>query len=298
MALISVIMGVYNCKDLFKLEKCVQSILNQTWKDWEFIICDDGSTDDTRLMLEELKERDSRIRILHYDTNQGLGYALNYCIRESRGKYIARQDDDDVSAPDRLEKQIHFLEEHPEYAFVGSVAKIYDDRGDWGEYLLPEQPTKHDFLWNNPFLHPSLMFRSEVLENTMYDPSRKFLRCEDYELFMRLYAMGYRGYNMQENLYRYFIHLDPNKKYRKMRFRIIEARVRFRGFRMLGMGLIGIPYVFKPILIGLIPQNVFLRIQFKRYRNNLKQTVGQKDAAQINCSASCSANNVEKRIME
>ena len=209
MPAVSVIMGVYNCKNEILLEKSIHSIIQQSYTDWEFLICDDGSTDGKTLnLLKTYEAEDPRIRILSYEKNQGLSYALNTCTGEATGKYIVRQDDDDVSKPERFQKLVSFAE---------AVAK-------------------------------------------------ETRRCEDYDLFMRMYAAGYKGYNLQEKLYEYRV-LRGDKKYRPMKDRIDEAIVRYKGFKQMGILICGIPYVVKPILIGLIPQRIFRRIkqiQFNR----------------------------------
>lgn len=148
---ISVIMGVYNCKNNELLKKSIDSILSQTFKDFEFIICNDGSTDDTLVRLKQIETMDSRIRIISYDKNQGLNHALNTCLEVAKGEYIARQDDDDLSKPERLRIQMGFLNEHPEYAMVGTCADIFDDDGVWGEYLVPERPLNDDFFMEQSF---------------------------------------------------------------------------------------------------------------------------------------------------
>lgn len=163
MPTVSIIMGVYNCKDYSMLRKSVESVLQQTYEDYEFIICDDGSTNDTLKELEKIAQSDSRIKIISYDKNCGLNHALNCCLAESQGKYIARQDDDDISKPERLEKQVRFLDENPEYTIVGTCADVFDDKGIWGEYIVPEKPQKDDFLWNSPFMHPTTMMRKAEL---------------------------------------------------------------------------------------------------------------------------------------
>lgn len=159
MPTVSVIMGVYNCQNVGLLEKSVDSIINQTFQDWEFLICNDGSTDDTFIELKKIESRDSRIRILTYEKNRGLSHALNVCLQAAKGEYIARQDDDDVSKPERLEKQVDFLNEHSEYAIVGTCADVFDDDGIWGKYEVVESPSKKDFFWNSPFMHPTMMMR-------------------------------------------------------------------------------------------------------------------------------------------
>ena len=264
---ISVIMGVHNCKDKTLLRKSVDSIIHQTFEDWEFLICNDGSTDDTLETLHTIAQLDSRIRVLSYPDNQGLAYALNTCVTEAKGMYFARQDDDDVSLPQRLEKQYAIMEEHPEYAFAGTIADVIDADGTiWGEYLLEEEPVKKSFLWNNPFIHPTVMIRPEALKKAGgYRVAKETRRCEDYDLFMRMYAMGYRGYNLQEKLYQYRIINNPNQKYRPMKYRLDEAKVRWIGYQKMGMLLIGLPYIFKPILIGLIPKRIFAKIRKRQY---------------------------------
>lgn len=196
---VSVIMGVYNSKNFDLLRKSVESILHQTYKDYEFIICSDGSTDEVTDELNKLAQLDSRIKIIAYKKNRGLNHALNKCLSLSRGKYIARQDDDDISQIERLEKQVRFLNENLEYSIVGTCANVFDDNGIWGEYRVPEQPGKEDFLWNSPFMHPTIMIRKDdLLSVEGYREVKETRRCEDYDLFMNLYSMGYKGYNIQE----------------------------------------------------------------------------------------------------
>ena len=151
-------MGVYNCKNIDNLYRSVMSIVQQTFIDWEFIICNDGSTDNTLEILKDLEKLDKRIKIITYEKNNGLAYALS-------GLYIARMDDDDISAIDRLEKQIVFLDENKNIDFVGSIANVFNEKGIWGVLKMPEYPTKNDFLWNIPFIHPSMVFRRNVFEN-------------------------------------------------------------------------------------------------------------------------------------
>lgn len=193
---VSIIMGVYNCKNYNLLRKSVESILQQTYKDYEFIICNDGSTNNTLEELKKIAQSDSRIKIISYEKNRGLNHALNECLAVSQGKYIARQDDDDVSKPERLKKQVQFLDENREYAIVGTCADVFDNNGIWGEYTVPEKPQKGDFLWNSPFMHPTTMMRKAELLWGGYREAKETRRCEDYDLFMNLYAKGYRGYNI------------------------------------------------------------------------------------------------------
>ena len=263
---VSVIMGVYNCKNVDALYRSVKSIINQTFKDWEFIICDDGSRDNTLKVLQNISNLDTRIKIIGYKGNKGLANALNYCLTFSKGEYIARMDDDDISHQDRFEKQIQFLEKHKDYDFVGSIANVFNENGIWGILKMPEYPQKEDFLWNMPFIHPSMMFNKEVLlEINGYNTDEINKRCEDYTLVMDLYSKGFNGYNFQEALINYYLE-NGSKKYRPMKDRIAEAKVRYIGYKKNKILLKGLPYILKPILIGLIPQCIFKQIKKWQYK--------------------------------
>lgn len=267
MPTVSIIMGVFNCKRPDLLSKSIWSIINQSYTDWEFIICNDGSTDGKTLeFLKGYEKLDRRIKVLSYEKNQGLAFALNTCLKEARGKYVARQDDDDESKPERLERLVEFAEIHPEYTIIGSIAHVTDDRGVWGEYPLEEKPSKKSFYWNSPFAHPTVLMRKDALDAIGgYRVSKETNRHEDYDLFMRMYANGYIGYNIQEKLYKYRI-VNGDKKYRPMKDRINEAVIRYKGFEQLGILSLGIPYVIKPIFVGLIPQKLFRIIKKQQYK--------------------------------
>ena len=271
MVAISVIMPVYNPKNYKQFLNSVNSVLNQSYQDFEFIICDDGSNNGkTKIYLQRIKEIDSRIKIIGYKHNRGPAYARNQCIKLAKGKYIAFQDDDDISKKDRLKEEIFFLHNNPQYSFVGSRASVFDKNGVWGEYPVPEKPNKKDFLWNCPFANPTIMFRADVLKNIggfRVAEETKKARAEDYDLFFRLYANGYRGYNIQRNLiyYRVEIENEKNKKYRSFSSRISESKVRYKGYKKLHILVRGIPFVIKPVIIGMIPAKIFYYIRKKKY---------------------------------
>ena len=195
----------------------------------------------------------------------GLAIALNQCLKKSRGEYIARMDADDLSKPERFEKQIVFLTEHPEYALVGCGADLIDDGGTWGERMPAEKPQKNDFLWSSPFMHPTIVIRKKVLEELGgYTTEDYAERTEDYELFMRLYAAGYRGYNLQESLFQYREDRNAYRK-RKYKYRVNEAKVRYRGYRELGILPGHIHNVIKPLIVGMIPVQWMQKIRRKQF---------------------------------
>ena len=262
---ISVIMGVYCPKSYAHFCNAVESILQQTCQDWEFLIYDDGNPPKVGAKIRSIACRDSRIRYLHGTVNHGLGYALNCCILQAAGQYIARMDDDDYAKPERLEKQAAFLDKNPMYQWVGSNAELIDENGIWGVEKMVKIPTRYDHLPHSPYMHPTVMFRREVLlRHGGYDASRKTWLCEDYELFLRLACKGEQGYNMQEPLLQYREDATSYRK-RTLARRIRELRLRRRGFDALGiLNWTTIFYVWKPMFVWLIPPVIYQRIRRKQ----------------------------------
>lgn len=254
---ISVIMGVYNPKDKVGLELAVDSILQQTCSSYEFIIYDDASCEQDAELLRNLAAKDNRIRLLRGEENQGLAHALNECLKVAKGKYIARMDADDRSSPERLQVQMDFLESHKEWAFVGLSAQLFDELGVWGYRQMVKNPDARDFLKYSPYVHPTVMFRKSVLmEIGGYLESEDTRRCEDYELFMRLYCEGQYGCNIEGNLFFYREDRDWYDK-RKLHQRIAETKIRYRGFRKMGIvSLKNMIYVVKPVVMMLIPKMI------------------------------------------
>jgi glycosyltransferase involved in cell wall biosynthesis len=265
---VSIIMGVYNVKNREMAKIAIDSILNQTFEDFEFIICDDGSTNDTRVILNELTKGDRRVRIIENESNKGLAFSLNHCLENATGEYIARMDIDDISALDRLKKQIYFLEHNSEYALVGSNAGLFTDDVTWGIRKFKEKPNKRDFLFGSQILHASMLIRREVLkELSGYRVSWETTRAEDYDLFMRLYAKGYITYSIQEVLYKI---REDNDAYarRKYKYRLQEAVVRYKGFKVLHLMPIGYIYILKPLIVGLIPQKILKKMRKENLNSN------------------------------
>lgn len=272
---ISVIMGIYNPTDKSRLIHAVMSIVEQTFEAWEMILCDDGSDEEYVQIIQEAAELDSRIFLIRNDRNRGLGYSLNQCLSLAKGTYIARMDGDDLSVPERFEKEYEFLESHREYQWVGSNSELFDENGVWGIDRMPEVPQTKDFLPYSPYIHPSVMFRKDILRKAGgYPVSKVTRRCEDYELFMRLHAAGKQGYNIQENLLQYCEDQNTYKK-RTFQSRVDEMQIRMRGFRQLGLsGLDVVPYVLRPLAAG-AASPVFVR----RIRQNMRKDyrVGEKE---------------------
>ena len=254
---ISIIMSIYNQRNNEYLDQAVMSILNQTFSDFEFIIYDDGSEPVICRQLEKYEKLDDRIIIIRGRENCGLAYSLNTCIDVAKGKYIARMDDDDISAPDRIAVQYEYLETHPEISHVGCNAKLIDSNGVWGHRSMPEYPVKESFLRYSPFIHPAVMIRRSVFDvQEAYLFSKETWRCEDYELFMRLMKLGYRGMNIQQELFYYREDYNSYKK-RKFKYRLNEVKLRYRNFRELGiLHSLGWLYVFRPLAAAAVPSGL------------------------------------------
>lgn len=263
--LISVIMGIHNSsKDKFL--KAINSIKNQSYKNWEFIICDDGSTDDTLNFVKKTTINDKRIKVISNNQNCGLAFALNICLKKAKGEYIARMDDDDISLPSRFQVEAEFLAEHPKYAFVSSNYFINQNQKDGKIIKKKEIPQKEDFLWTSPFLHPATMFRkSALLKVGGYRVIKETWRAEDYDLFMRMYAWGMHGYNIQIPLYVYHIGQSDLKKKSKYIYRIYESKIRFKNFQNMKLPLgKSILFSIKPLIVGLLPKKMIYLIRTKK----------------------------------
>lgn len=198
---ISVIMGIYNCEKT--LSDAIESILKQTYTDWELIMCDDYSTDSTYAVAEKYqKEYPDKIVLIKNESNKKLAFTLNHCLQYAKGEYIARMDGDDISVPERFEKQIAFLEKNPEYQLVSTLMQRFNDEGLADVAPKPEIPDKFSMRVGPPFNHATILTYKYVYDSLGgYVDEDRTIRCEDYDLWFRFFAKGYKGYNIQEPLY-------------------------------------------------------------------------------------------------
>jgi len=186
---VSVLLPVYNGASY--LDAAIESILSQTFRDFEFLIIDDGSTDESSSILK--RYTDPRIRSVH-QANRGLAGTLNIGIEMAKGTWIARQDQDDVSHPERLARQLSYFHANPSCVLLGTAAEILE--GDRRSGRFHRHPTdanrlRYELLFNNPFVHSSVMFpRAVVREIGGYSTDRARQPPEDYELWSRLSRQG------------------------------------------------------------------------------------------------------------
>lgn len=202
--MISVLMPVYNAEKF--LREAIDSILGQTYTDFELIIINDGSFDQSRNIIYSYN--DKRIKIIENEKNSGLIFSLNRAIDNASGKYIARMDADDISMPDRFEKQITFLESHSDIALLGSSAIIIDESGKEKKVANVIEASHLIFtqlFFESPFFHPSVMGRTSVFREFRYNDN--YYLAEDYYLWSQI-AMKYKLSNLNEPLIKYRHHTE------------------------------------------------------------------------------------------
>lgn len=184
--IVSVIMPVYNSEKY--LSEAIESILAQTLTDFEFLIFDDGSTDNSKLIIDSYAKKDKRIYTYCSSQNQGYTLHLNIGLEKARGPYIARMDSDDISMPNRLEDQVNFLNENPSVVVVGSSSIIIDESSSQIGLDIRQSDSSYLFwqsFFTNPVSHPTVMFRKEVVLNIgSYDINKE--PSEDYDLWTRI----------------------------------------------------------------------------------------------------------------
>ena len=199
--LVSVVMPTYNSERF--LGDAIESIINQTFRDFEFIIVADKSSDRSDLILDDYAKKDNRIKVF-MEKKKGLIASLNKGCQLAKGKYIARMDADDISRPHRLEMQLQYLEEHPEIGVLGTGIRYIDEAGRLGKSVRnPRDPKLIKFYLHleNCFVHPSIMMRRETIEHLgFYNPEA--IHAEDYDLWARATSVTQVS-NLQDILLEY-----------------------------------------------------------------------------------------------
>ncbi|MEI6578085.1 MAG: glycosyltransferase family 2 protein [Eubacteriales bacterium] len=264
---ISVIMGINNCEAT--LAQSIESIIYQTYLNWELILCDDGSKDRTYEIAAEYVKKDNRIRLLKNDKNIKLGPTLNRCLEFADGEYTARMDGDDISEPERFEKQVDFLENNKEYAVVGCLMRIMDGNGIGRIRVISQEP---DITWlpkNNPCFHATIIMKTCVYKEIGgYSVSPKTERAEDFDLFWRLYEKGYSAFNLQEPLY---IMREPKNAYnrRKFKYSLNVSRLVFIGCRKMHLPAKHYIYILKPLISGILPRIIMYKYHYNHDKSSI-----------------------------
>ncbi len=230
--MVSVLMSV--CNGERYVQEAVESILQQTFVDFEFIIINDASTDDTKEILCSFTDR--RITLLENTTNIGLTRSLNKAIQLAKGKYIARQDADDISLPDRLEQEVRILDEKPRVIIVGTFTDVIDEKGvNIGEWKYPTSDSgiRWQMLFDNSFVHTSVMFRADVVTRNNLQYNEHIFWAQDYELWSRLLDYG-KGLNIGKILVKHRVHSNQVSKTATEKQNSIADRISLSFLKGLG----------------------------------------------------------------
>jgi len=205
--LVSIVMPVYNTQKY--VGEAIESILNQTYKNFEFIIINDGSTDKSWEIIQKYAKKDKRVKALRSKKNLGIAKARNKGLKISRGKYYAPMDSDDISKPERIEKEVRFLETNPEYALVGSDIGVIDKSSKIiGKRVYPKSYSQiiKSITAFNPFAQSSLMIKKEAMLLYCEDYSG----CEDYHVWLKILSKN-KGANIPKILTMYRISNEQTK---------------------------------------------------------------------------------------
>lgn len=227
--LVSVVIPTYFSEKY--IEKCIDSILNQTYQNFEIVICDDASEDGTREILKKY-ESDPRITVLYNEKNLHQGATRNRCFEKCSGEYIMLQDADDVSEPNRMERLLKAFEEYPEEDFIGSYGYLFDADGKYADYGWgPEKVERKHLLGKNPFIPASMMLKTKAVKAVNgYHIAPYTERGEDYDFIFRLYGAGFHGRQIKDRLYGYLVDRNTYSR-RTLKSRVDESYIRYLGFK-------------------------------------------------------------------
>lgn len=259
---VSIIMGVYNCSKTIK--PAIESILNQSYEHWEFVICDDCSTDDTyEILLSYERKYPNKFIVIRNKENKKLAYSLNHCLKYATGTYIARMDGDDISHPSRLEKQMRFLLNHPDIHLVGTSMQRFNDRGVHDILYSIKNPDKYTLRKYIPFNHATILTYKTVYDHLNgYTVSERTSRSQDYDLWFRFFKEEFTGRNIEEALY--FVREDLAAVRRR------TFKVRYNAYKttILGYKLLNYPfYWYFPATLKFMLKSITPYFLICYYRN-------------------------------
>lgn len=262
---VSVIMATYNCEDTVK--ESIDSILCQTYDNWEFIICDDGSSDNTFEILKEFEKKyPKKIKVIKNEKNSKLPYSLNHCLQYASGEYIARMDADDMSHEERLSEQVDFLDTHNEIDAVGTGMICFDGEKITGVRKPQKNPNSSIIGMGVPFFHATIMMRKKTYDELHgYSLKPYVLRCEDVDLWIRFFAQGHKGENIERGLYYVREDMEAVKR-RTVKNAMNTSKTLLKGFRENGYPIKQYVYIAKPIISILIPKKIKYLINKKRWK--------------------------------
>ena len=247
---ISVLLAVHNGEE--KIEKAIQSILSQTFRDFELVVIDDGSIDQTQKIISEIQKKDNRI-ILESIPHSGLTRALNQGLHLAKGEYIARMDADDIAHIDRLQKEVEFLNQNPAVGVLGTGYEVILENGGREKpnvpLLIKHEEIKKALPEFNPFFHGSTIIRKKLLDQVGgYDEN--FLLAQDYDLWFRLSKLT-RFSNLNEVLM--LRHEDVKTIQKEKRQNWFGVKARLKAIREGNSSILNFIYIARPFFVMIMP---------------------------------------------
>ncbi|WP_179293907.1 glycosyltransferase [Candidatus Methanoperedens nitratireducens] len=255
---VSIIMSVYDGIDIRFLYKAMDSIFNQTFKNIEVIIVlDDVKREDIKeCVYFSDKGFEKKLILLENSKEEGFVACLNKAIEKSTGDYIARMDSDDISLPNRIEKQVKFLEENKEIDTLGTFAYEIDEADQIifeNSMPISYEEIKRNFLIRNPFIHPTLMFRRAFFEKVgPYNPVYRYM--EDYELWCRMLYKGVYAENLPEFLYMFRVDKNFYKRRSGFKKAILNAKIKYSFIKNMHLPPHAFLYLIIPFIVKTAPE--------------------------------------------
>ncbi|MDJ0900169.1 MAG: glycosyltransferase [Xenococcus sp. MO_188.B8] len=250
---LTVLMSIYNGETY--LATAIESILSQTFTNFDFLIVDDASTDKSSIILKKFARQDSRIKIITNKQNQGLAYSLARGVEAATTPWIARMDADDIAIRDRLAKQMKYLEENPDIDILGSYALNINDSGEiLGERKVPsDHKNICRLIWTNPLIHPTVIFRrSAILKIGSYYCKTRQRIPEDYQLWFRACAAGLQFTNLPEPLI-YYRFSERNFVRNNLEFLLAHVLIGWQGCWLVKASPLAYLGITKPLVLGILP---------------------------------------------
>lgn len=269
MTRISVLMGIYNCAAT--LPEALDSLYAQTYKDFQIIMCEDGSSDNTYEVAKDYASKYDNIILIQNECNKGLNYTLNRCLALADTELIARMDGDDISMPDRFEVEVKFLDEHPDFGVVSTPCTYFDENGIFRINRGRGEVKSEHFIRRTPISHAPCMARTEVFKKVGgYTVDDKLLRVEDYHLWFKIFSSGYKLCQMEES--RYLVRDNRNAIARRnWKARRNEMYVKHIGYKMIGLPWYYQVYALEPFILYCLPLSVYRYLHQRKGQNSIKQ---------------------------
>lgn len=264
---ISVLMSIYNCAST--LEEALDSLMAQTYQDFKVILCDDCSSDNTYEIAQKYASKyKDKFLLIKNETNKKLPFSLNHCLEYADTEYIARMDGDDISKPDRFQKEIEFLDNNPQYALVSCPMEFFNESGVFMVGKAEKIPTSRSFIYDTPFAHAPVMIRTKAIKDVGgYTVAIWTQRGQDVHLWAKMMNKGYIGYNLQEPLY---MMRDDIAAYKRRTFKqaLLSLKRGYEIFQLVKIPKIYYYRLLRPLFVTAAPRFVYDYLHKWKRRNN------------------------------